>query len=50
MIIKSSEDKFEDISAAVKANHSYSVPEIIALPILKGNEDYLNWIYDSVHQ
>ncbi|MFZ8859738.1 MAG: divalent cation tolerance protein CutA, partial [Thermocrinis sp.] len=26
----------------------YTVPEIIALPILGGNEDYLRWIDDSL--
>ncbi len=28
----------------VRGAHSYSVPEIIALPILAGNHDYLEWI------
>ncbi|MDO8735219.1 MAG: divalent-cation tolerance protein CutA, partial [Elusimicrobiota bacterium] len=28
----------------VKALHSYTVPEIIFLPIIDGNPDYLKWI------
>ena len=28
----------------VKELHSYDVPEIIALPIIGGNQDYLDWI------
>lgn len=32
----------------VKSVHPYTVPEIIALPILGGNEDYLRWIDDSL--
>lgn len=36
--------KFSDI---VKANHSYDVPEIIALPIIGGSEDYMKWIKDE---
>ncbi len=32
---------------AVKALHSYSVPEIIGLPIVIGAEDYLRWIDDE---
>lgn len=28
----------------VKELHSYSVPEVIALPIVDGNPDYLKWI------
>jgi periplasmic divalent cation tolerance protein len=28
----------------VKEIHSYEVPEIIALPIIAGSEDYLKWL------
>ncbi len=28
----------------VKGAHSYTVPEVIALPIVAGNDDYLEWI------
>jgi periplasmic divalent cation tolerance protein len=30
--------------ATVKKIHTYSVPEIIALPIVGGNADYLDWL------
>jgi periplasmic divalent cation tolerance protein len=33
----------------VKGTHSYDVPEIIALPIISGSEDYLKWL-DSACQ
>jgi len=29
---------------AVKAAHPYDVPEIIALPIIAGSTEYLEWI------
>jgi periplasmic divalent cation tolerance protein len=32
----------------VKTLHSYTVPEVIAVPILGGNPDYLRWIDESV--
>ena len=35
---------FEDIVRCVKSVHSYTVPEIIAMPIIKGSDEYLNWI------
>jgi len=47
LIVKSRTDLFERIAAEVKAMHSYSVPEIIALPIVAGHKDYLNWINES---
>lgn len=34
----------------VKGAHSYSVPEVIALPILAGNNDYLEWIDRETHK
>jgi periplasmic divalent cation tolerance protein len=32
----------------VKAAHSYEVCEIIALPIIAGNKDYLKWIASTL--
>jgi periplasmic divalent cation tolerance protein len=47
LIVKSRADFFEkDLIPAVKAVHPYDVPEIIALPIIMGSEDYLGWIKD----
>ncbi|MCQ4574690.1 MAG: divalent-cation tolerance protein CutA [Candidatus Brocadiales bacterium] len=34
----------DDIIKRVKELHSYTVPEILFLPILRGSEDYLNWV------
>ena len=41
---KSKASLLDKIVEQVKAIHSYDVPEIIAMPIVGGNEDYLNWI------
>jgi len=44
---------FQEVAATVKSLHSYSVPEVISLPIQGGLPEYLNWISDvtkSVHQ
>ncbi len=27
----------------IKEAHSYNIPEIIAMPIVGGNQDYLEW-------
>lgn len=48
LTIKSKKSLFKEIVAEVKKLHSYTVPEIIALPIIAGNKDYLNWIQKSV--
>lgn len=47
LVIKTQKTLFKKLEKAVKSSHSYSVPEIIALPIVAGNADYLKWIKDS---
>jgi periplasmic divalent cation tolerance protein len=43
-LIKSRDDLFHDLEAAIKSMHPYEVPEIIALPIKRGSADYLSWM------
>jgi hypothetical protein len=38
---------FAALSDKTKELHSYDVPEIIALPIADGSEDYLKWLRES---
>lgn len=45
IIAKSTKALLDNIIAEVKSIHSYDVPEILAIPILGGNPDYLNWIF-----
>ena len=44
LIIKTEKKRFEDLEKKVKSLHSYSVPEIIGLPIVEGNPAYLKWL------
>ncbi len=48
LIVKTRKDRYEDLETWVKKNHSYEVPEIIALPIEQGLPAYLNGIDDWV--
>ena len=43
-VIKSRKDLYEEIETAIKAIHPYEVPEIIAVPIVAGSGDYLEWL------
>jgi periplasmic divalent cation tolerance protein len=47
-LAKTTQQRFDDLAARVKSLHSYSVPEIIALPILWGNGPYLKWLQEMV--
>jgi periplasmic divalent cation tolerance protein len=50
LIIKTKASLLSEIVDLVKTAHSYEVPEIIALPIIGGNEDYLKWVGDEVRE
>lgn len=44
MIVKTQKHLFDRLSKRVRELHSYTVPEIIALPIITGSEEYLKWL------
>jgi len=44
ILVKTKASLFPEIVELVKRMHSYEVPEIIALPIIAGSEDYLKWL------
>lgn len=44
MIVKTRAELLAEVVALVKKLHPYNVPEIIALPVTGGNEDYLRWV------
>ena len=49
LILKSTSHAFqENLIAAIKAVHSYDVPEIIGMPIVLGSTDYLRCLAESV--
>ncbi|MBI2347199.1 MAG: divalent-cation tolerance protein CutA [Deltaproteobacteria bacterium] len=48
LIIKTKRELFGALKKRVQELHSYSVPEIIALPILEGSESYLQWLGEQV--
>lgn len=49
VLCKTTARNFKAVSRRVREMHSYKVPEIIAIPIVDGHEQYLRWIEDSVN-
>jgi periplasmic divalent cation tolerance protein len=47
MIVKTTGGRYPDLERRVKELHSYSTPEVIAVGIERGSEQYLNWLRDS---
>ncbi len=48
IIAKTLRIMYEDVEKRIKDIHPYEVPEIIAVPIEDGSEEYLRWVRDSV--
>jgi periplasmic divalent cation tolerance protein len=48
LIIKSRRDLFAGLERRVRELHSYSVPEIVALPIVEGSQGYLQWLREQL--
>ncbi len=44
MIVKTQKSLFDSLTKKVEELHSYTVPEIIVLPIVEGSKDYLKWL------
>jgi periplasmic divalent cation tolerance protein len=44
LIVKTKESLLPAVIESVKKIHSHLVPEIIALPIIGGSQDYLDWL------
>lgn len=47
LLMKTRRELFEELTRRVKQLHSYEVPEVIAMPIMVGNPDYLDWIQQA---
>ncbi|MFC9974266.1 divalent-cation tolerance protein CutA [Spirillospora sp. NPDC127200] len=47
VVMKTTEDRLDALTAAVKEAHSYETPEIVAVPIVGGLGDYIRWIKEE---
>lgn len=44
LLVKTQKKRWAEVESKVKSLHSYTVPEIIGLPILEGSPSYLKWL------
>ena len=49
LLIKTLEEKFDELEKFIKANHSYDVPEIVAVSSEKVSDNYLNWLNEYLN-
>jgi periplasmic divalent cation tolerance protein len=50
LVVKTQRQRYEELEKKVKSLHSYSVPEIMGLPIVEGSSSYLNWLTEMTQK
>jgi periplasmic divalent cation tolerance protein len=50
VMFKTTEDRFKALEKTILNMHSYQVPEIIALPVVSGFPQYLEWVKKETSQ
>ena len=48
MILKTKEEQWDTLRAAIEAGHPYEIPCITAIPMLAANKAFLAWMEDQV--
>jgi periplasmic divalent cation tolerance protein len=48
LLAKTTLSLFERVESAVRAGHPYECPQIVALPIVTANADYLDWLNEQL--
>lgn len=44
LLIKTLEEKFDELCSFIRANHSYDVPEIVAIAAERVSDEYGRWL------
>jgi periplasmic divalent cation tolerance protein len=47
VLIKTRAARYAEVEAAIRRLHPYELPEIVAVPIVRGSDDYLQWVADE---
>lgn len=50
LVIKTTQDLFEQVSEVINDLHTYEVPEILMFPVSAGSTPFLEWIRESVNR
>jgi periplasmic divalent cation tolerance protein len=48
LVIKTRNERYAELERRILALHSYSVPEVLALPVSSGSAAYTAWLRESV--
>ena len=48
LILKTTQERLAALAARIRELHPYELPEVVAVPVLGGLEEYLDWVRASV--
>lgn len=48
LIIKSTTPSYHNLQRRIQDLHPYDVPEVLAIPISEGSQEYLKWVNENV--
>jgi periplasmic divalent cation tolerance protein len=48
LVIKSSRALFDRLRTELEKAHTYEVPEVVALPVVDGAPNYMNWLSNEL--
>ena len=47
MLIKTTAERYPELEKALRAGHPYELPEIVAVPVVRGLSEYLDWVAEE---
>ncbi|MNC86476.1 Divalent-cation tolerance protein CutA [compost metagenome] len=47
VLIKTRAGRYAEVEAAIRSLHPYELPEIVAVPVRHGFDEYLQWVADE---
>jgi len=50
LLIKSSRPLFDQLRIELEKAHAYEVPELLAVPVVAGSENYLEWLASNLQE
>lgn len=48
LVVKTTEERYQELEDCIRSVHTYEIPEIIAMPITRAYPPFLNWLGESV--
>ena len=47
VLVKTRASRYDELEAAIRELHPYELPEIVAVPIVRGLPEYLEWVTEE---